>query len=166
MLRSPVRPRSITSASEKTSTLTLIRTPCHERGVSPDRAVIDTSVVIALDELDPVLLPREMAISTLTLAELTCGPHSTRDVLERSRRQDQLQRAEANLEPLPFDAVCARAFGVICTAVAAAGRKVGGSRIMDLMIASTALANQLPLYTLNPADLTGLEALLEIVDLS
>jgi len=130
--------------------------------VSPDRGLLDTSVVIGREEIDVQRLPRESAISTLTLAELTCGPLATDDSGERARRQELLQRIEANLEALPFDPRCARAMASVGAAV---GRKIGGARKIDLMIAATALAYGLPLYTLNASDLKGLEGLVEVVDL-
>lgn len=132
--------------------------PRHARGV------IDTSVVIGLEALDPSHLPAELAISTVTLAELACGPHASADEAERARRQDRLQRAEATFDPLPFDAACARVYGRVYAAIATAGRKARGARALDLLIAATAIAHELPLYTRNAADLRGLEALLDIVD--
>jgi len=73
------------------------------------RGLLDTSVVIALEQLDPRTLPREAAISAVTLAELAAGPHATSDGAERARRQDRLQRVEATFEPIPVDANVARA---------------------------------------------------------
>lgn len=105
------------------------------------------------------------AISSLTLAELTSGPHATDEGIERSRRQDHLQRIEARIETLAFDDDCVRAYGHVYAAIVAAGRKPRGARYVDLLIAATALAHQLPLYTLNASDLRGLDDLLEIVDL-
>ena len=67
------------------------------------RGLIDTSVVIDLDELDPDFLPDELAVSALTMAELAAGPHAADDGAERAWRQDRLQRAEATFHPLPFD---------------------------------------------------------------
>lgn len=131
---------------------------------SPGRGLLDTSVVIRYDEVDPSRLPAEIAISTLTLAELTAGPHGAKDELERARRQHRLQRFEAEIEPLSFSAECARAYGSVYVATMAVGRKPRGSRSVDLMIAATALAHRLPLYTLNPKDLRGLDPLIEIVD--
>lgn len=115
--------------------------------------------------MDRSALPVEIAISALTLAELTSGPHGAGHDLKRARRQHHLQYVEANLEALPFDSRCARAYGSIYAAVAASGRKARGARAVDLMIAATALAHELPLYTLNAKDLQGLDELLEIVDL-
>lgn len=127
------------------------------------RGLIDTSVVIDLDVIDPERLPGELAISAMTLAELAAGPHATKDAGERARRQDRLQRTEATFEPLPVDSHVARAYGRVYAAVAATGRKARGRRATDLFIAATALAADLPLYTRNPSDFSGLSELLEIV---
>jgi len=108
-------------------------------------------------------LPRELAVSAMTMAELAAGPHATTDLTERARRQDRLQRAEATFEPLPVDADVARAYGRVYAVVVAAGRKARGRRAIDLFIAATAVAADLPLYTRNPADFAGLSPLLEIV---
>jgi predicted nucleic acid-binding protein len=120
-------------------------------------------VVIDLEHLDSSDLPVEVAVSALTLAELTAGPHATGDPEERARRQDRLQRTEAAFDPLPFDSEAARAYGRIYAAVMAVGRKARGPRVVDLLIASTAHALSLPLYTRNPGDFRGLEKLLDIV---
>jgi predicted nucleic acid-binding protein len=127
------------------------------------RGVIDTSVVIDLQELDPSELPEEIAVCAITMAELAAGPHATADTEERGRRQDRLQRAEAAFDPLPFDADAARAYGRIYAAVTGAGRKARGARAVDLLIAATALALELPLYTRNADDFRSLEGLLEVI---
>lgn len=127
------------------------------------RGLVDTSVIIDLDDLDPMLLPVEIAVSAITMAELAAGPHATADTAERARRQDRLQRAEATFHPLPFDDDAARAYGRIYAAVAGAGRKARGARAVDLLIAATASAADLPLYTRNPADLRGTESVVEVV---
>lgn len=127
------------------------------------RGVLDTSVVVDLDEIDPDDLPLEMAISALTMAELAAGPHAAADPVERARRQDQLQRAEAALDSLPFGADAARAYGRVFGAVAAAGRKARGARAVDLLIAATAVAAELPLYTRNGDDFRALDGLVEVI---
>ena len=129
----------------------------------PSRGVLDTSVVIALGELDASDLPAEVAISALTLAELAAGPHATDDERERARRQDRLQRVEACFDPLPFDVQAARAYGRVYAAVVAAGRKARGARAVDLMIAATACAADIPLYTRNAPDFVALEGIVEII---
>lgn len=127
------------------------------------RGIVDTSVVIDLERLDPVVLPVEIAVSAITLAELAAGPHATNDPDERGRRQDRLQRAEAAFDPLPLDSEAARAYGRIYAAVVSVGRKARGPRIVNLLIAATACAARLPLYTRNPDDFRGLDQLVEIV---
>ena len=127
------------------------------------RGLIDTSVVIDLELIEPAELPVELAVSAVTMAELAAGPHATADLAERARRQDRLQRAEATFEPLPMDAAVARAYGRVYAAVGAAGRKARGRRAVDLFIAATAVAAGLPLYTRNPDDFAGLSDVLEIV---
>lgn len=129
----------------------------------PERGVIDTSIVVDLERIDPDQLPRELAISAITLAELAAGPHATDDDAERARRQDRLQRTEAAFDPLPFDASAARAFARVYAAVASSGRTTRGRRALDLLIAATALSADLRLYTRNPSDFKGLEALLEVI---
>ena len=114
------------------------------------RGVIDTSVVIDLEQLDARQLPIELAVSAITMAELAAGPHATDDAEERARRQDRLQRAEAAFDPLPFDGEAARAYGRIYAAEVASGRKARGARAPDLLIAATACAAGLPVYTRNP----------------
>jgi len=131
--------------------------PRHPRGL------VDTSVVIDLELVDLADLPLELAVSAITMAELAAGPHATADPAERARRQDRLQRAEATFDPLPVDVAVARAYGRVYTAVAVAGRKARGRRAFDLLIAATAIAAGLPLYTRNPDDFSGLSELLEIV---
>ena len=118
--------------------------------------MIDIATIAADD------LPRESAISALTLAELAAGPHATTDPDERARRQQRLQWAEATFDPLPFDLDAARTFGLIFAATQKAGRK-GRRRVVDLMIAAVAAANELPLYTRNADAFRGLGKLVKIV---
>src|SRR3954451_7518084 len=117
----------------------------------PSRGLLDTSVVIDHDVIDPKLLPDESAISAVTLAELAAGPHATDNSDERARRQDRLQWAATTWDPVPFDEEGARVYGRMFAAARAAGH-ASRSRFADLLIASTAAANDLPLYTRNPDD--------------
>lgn len=129
----------------------------------PARGLLDTSVIIDLETIPATVLPVEVAVSSVTLAELAAGPHATEDPAERSRRQDRLQRTEAVFDPLPFDADAARAYGRIFASVAGAGRKPRGARAVDLLIAAAALAAQLPLYTRNPDDFEALDDLVDVI---
>jgi predicted nucleic acid-binding protein len=130
----------------------------------PTRGLLDTSVVIDHDVIDPGLLPDQSAIAAITLAELAAGPHATEDKDERARRQDRLQWATATWDPLPFDAEAARIYGRMFAAARAAGQK-SRSRLADLLVASTAAANSLPVYTRNPSDFDALKGIIKVVPL-
>lgn len=107
---------------------------------------------------DATELPQEPVITAVTLAELSVGPLVAQDDRERAARQAHLQQAEADFEPLPFDAAAARAFGRVAASLRRAGHKTA-ARTYDAMIAATAIANQLPLYTCNPSDFAGIDDL-------
>lgn len=124
--------------------------------------MLDTSVLI--DPPPESALPEEASIAAITLAELVAGVHATRDPNERASRQDRLQRVVTTLEALPFDGNAARAYGRIFAAVTGGGRKARGKRAIDLLIAATALSVDLPLYTRNRNDFSGLEGVLDIVE--
>ncbi len=135
------------------------------------QGMLDTNILILRPWIDAAELPDEIAISAITLAELSAGPHEVRrndeqdsydEHAERARRLEILQRVENEFDPVPFDAEAARIFGRVTAAVIAAGRKPRG-RVVDLMIASTAIAEGLPLYTTNPDDFSGLGPLLRIM---
>ena len=127
------------------------------------RGLLDTSVIIDLDRLDASLLPLEVAVSAITMAELAAGPHAAADPEERARRQDRLQRTEAAFDPLPFDSEASRMYGRIYAAVVASGRKARGPRAVDLLIAAAAGSAGLPLYTRNPDDFRMLGTLVEVI---
>ena len=125
--------------------------------------LLDTSVVIDWDE--PAVqqaLPEEISVSAITLAELAAGPMLASSVTEQANRQARLQQTEATFEPIPFDAAAARSFGQVVAAVANTGR-THRSRMADLLIAAIAHANRLTLYTRNPDDFIGLEALIHVI---
>ena len=123
-----------------------------------ERGLLDTSTVVLLGRLDADDLPDEPLIATITLAELSVGPLVTANRKERAARQAVLQQAEADFDPIPFDADAARAFGRVAASLRAAGRKVQ-ARSYGTMIAAVAIANELPLFTVNPGDFTGIEGL-------
>ncbi|MDX3226282.1 type II toxin-antitoxin system VapC family toxin [Streptomyces sp. ME19-01-6] len=135
------------------------------------QGLLDTNVMILRRWVDADELPAEVAISAITLAELSAGPHEVRrneeqddydEHAERARRTDVLQRAENEFDPIPFDAEAARIYGRVCAAVISAGRKPR-RRVADLMIAAIAIAEGLPLFTTNPDDFKGLDDLLTVV---
>jgi predicted nucleic acid-binding protein len=128
----------------------------------PTRGLLDTSVVIDHDVIDSSQLPDESAISAVTLAELAAGPHATDDKDERARRQDRLQWATATWDPLPFDADAARLYGRMFAAARAA-KQSSRLRLADLLIASTAAANSLPVYTRNPDDFSPLKGIVRVI---
>ncbi|MCV7383956.1 type II toxin-antitoxin system VapC family toxin [Mycolicibacter longobardus] len=125
--------------------------------------LLDTSVVI--DWHDPAVvaaLPDEVAISAITAAELAAGPLLATSAFEAAKRQSRLQEVESKLEPIPFDEVAVRSYGLIVAAIVGTGRNPR-SRFADLLIAATAHANRLDLYTRNAADFSGLEKLIRVV---
>jgi predicted nucleic acid-binding protein len=130
----------------------------------PTSGLLDTSVVIDLAAIDSAALPDVSAIAAVTLAELAAGPHATPDPEERARRQDRLQWAAETWEALPFDGAAARAYGRVYAAARARGR-TSRARLADLMIAATAVAHGLPLYTRNPADFEAFDELLDVVEI-
>jgi predicted nucleic acid-binding protein len=128
--------------------------PARERS-----GLLDTSTVILLTQLsNPEQLPEEPLISAITLAELGVGPLIAKDPIVRSARQAQLQQAEADFDPLPFDASAARSFARVAADLRGVGRKPA-ARAYDALIAAVAIANDLTLFTVNPTDFAGISEL-------
>lgn len=128
------------------------------------RGLLDTSVVI--DWHDPhvaALLPDEVAISAVTSAELVAGPLLAATSAEAARRQARLQEVEAHFEPLPLDSAAVRSYGMVVAAVVGEGRRPR-RRFADLLMAATAHAHGLDLYTRNPSDFAGLGDLIRVVE--
>jgi predicted nucleic acid-binding protein len=127
--------------------------------VSDPQGLVDTSTLLLLPRIeDPGVLPETPLISAITLAELSVGPLVTDDAAERARRAAQVQQAEADFDPIPFDSAAARAFGQVAASLRRDGRKPA-ARAFDALIAATAIANGLPLYTSNPADFVDIDGL-------
>jgi hypothetical protein len=130
-----------------------------DSGERPARGILDTSTVIAMRDItDPSALPPEPLITTVTLAELSAGPLVARDERVRAARQAHLQEAEADFDPLSFDRASARAFGQVAASLRQSGRKTT-ARAYDALIAATAIAHHLPVYTCNAADFQGIDGL-------
>ena len=127
--------------------------------VAADVGLLDTSTLILLERIDdPATLPGQPVITAITLAELSVGPLVAAGAPERATRQARLQQAEADFDPLPFDAASARAFGRVAASLRQAGRKAH-ARAYDAMIAAIAISNELPLYTCNPRDFEHMDGL-------
>jgi len=124
----------------------------------PKVGLLDTSVVIDLSTMSTNELPAFPTISSVTLAELSAGPQLAKDAPTKQARQLTLQQAEASFDPLPFDAACARRFAIVATALRENGKK-SRARAFDALIAATALAHDLPLYTRNARDFEGITGL-------
>lgn len=124
----------------------------------PKVGLLDTSVVIDLSTLSLEALPAFPTISAVTLAELSVGPFAAKDFTARQQRQLVLQETESSFDPLPFDAACARRFAVVASALCENGKK-SRARAFDALVAATALAHDLPLYTRNPRDFEGITEL-------
>jgi tRNA(fMet)-specific endonuclease VapC len=123
------------------------------------RGVLDTSTLVLLGRIaDDAALPSEPLITTITLAELSVGPLVAASDRERAARQAHLQQAEADFDPLPFDAAAARSFGQVAASLRRAGRKPG-ARAYDAMIAAICVARDLPIHTCNPDDFSGIDGL-------
>lgn len=127
--------------------------------MSDPEGLLDTSTLLLLPRItDPSVLPDVPLISAMTLLELSVGPLVTDDDAERARRLAHVQQAEADFEPIPFDAAAARAFGQVASSLRRSGRKPA-ARALDALIAATAIANGLALYTCNPGDFVGIDLL-------
>lgn len=123
------------------------------------KAVLDTSVLVAVD-VSP--LDGDLAVSVASVAELHFGALVTDDAEVRAERLRRLTLVEHLYSPLPIDGAVARSYGHLAAAVARSGRQPR-ARVMDLLIAATAHANDASLVTRNADDLRGIEHLLDIV---
>jgi len=123
------------------------------------RAVLDTSVLLATDVPE---LEGDLAISVASIAELHFGVLVTAGAAVRAERLRRLSALQRAFDPLPVDDAVATGYGQLAAAVAATGRQPR-ARVMDLLIAATAHAHGARLYTCNPADLAGLDGLVDII---
>lgn len=116
------------------------------------------SVLIARDV---AALPDEAAIAAASLAELHFGVLLAKSDDQRRTRLRRLAEIEARFDPLPVDAGVARSYGALAHMAVTAGQQPR-RRVMDLLIAATAHANGVPLYT---RDAEGFRALGEAIDI-
>jgi predicted nucleic acid-binding protein len=127
--------------------------------MSEGAGLLDTSTVILLRRVeDATQLPDDAYLSAITLAELSVGPVLAGTAEEAAIRQGHVQFAESAFDAIAFDAAAARAFASVAASLRAKGRKVT-ARSFDALIAATAIARQMPLYTCNPGDFSGIAGL-------
>lgn len=120
------------------------RAPLHS--VSPGRAVVDTSVLIASETgraVDESGLPADPVLSVVTLAELHAGVLAARDSESRARRLDTLDRYSL-IEVLDVTEAVASEWARLRVHLAERGRRVN---VNDLWIAASAVAHRLPIIT-------------------
>jgi len=123
------------------------------------RAILDTSVVIATN-VGP--LEGELAISSVTLAELHFGVLVARESRVRAERLRRLSILQHQFDALPVDEAVAASYGRLAAAVAEAGRQPR-ARTMDLLVAATAHAHSARVYTRNANDFAGADSVVEVV---
>ena len=130
--------------------------------MNESRALLDTRVVIDLADIDIDLLPEQLFISTVTVAELAAGVHAARDVFTRAVRLRRLQWVESSFDPLPFDIPAAHCYAELFGMAHDAGRQPR-RRVADLFIAAIAVANGMPLITRNHDDFSDLKSVVDVV---
>ena len=124
------------------------------------RAVLDTNLLVSGDLVHPGV---EVAVASLSWAELEFGVRAARSELERARRETRISRLRSVLgSGLPFDDAASEAYGTLCGLVIANGRQVRG-RAIDLMIAATAAAHDAAVLTRDTRDFAGLEGFVPVV---
>ncbi|MFT4259686.1 PIN domain-containing protein [Microbacterium sp.] len=105
----------------------------------------------------------DVAVASLSWAELGYGVRKSRTAVERARRESRVLRLREMFGAgLPFDDAAAAAYETICGLVLANGRDVRG-RVVDLMIAATAAANGATVITRNTGDFVGLEGFVDVI---
>jgi predicted nucleic acid-binding protein len=124
--------------------------------------LLDTCTLIDIEDIPGERLPIVSEICSITVAELMLGVHMAKAPADRSARITKLLTVGANFDPLPFEDQATNAFNALVGLTVATGRQK--PRKNDLMIAATAVANGLPLYTANVEDFKGLESMLEVVE--
>ncbi len=110
------------------------------------RGLLDTSVFVAREverPLDEELLPEELAVSAVTVAELHVGVLAATDLDIRARRLATLESL-ADIEVLVVDEAVAASWALLRVHLATAERRLN---VNDLWIAATALAHGIPVVS-------------------
>ena len=113
--------------------------------------LIDTNIAIYLRDVDPTVTARVKAlrvrprISMMTWVELEGGVHA--DPITASRRRSTLDLLLQSLEIEPVDAHVIAEYGRIVAAC-----RFSRLRVMDRLIAATAIVHDLTLVTMNGSD--------------
>ncbi|MGH8776149.1 MAG: type II toxin-antitoxin system VapC family toxin [Jiangellaceae bacterium] len=129
---------------------------------TPDRVLLDTSVVIDLERIElGALASADHAASAVSIAELGYGLN-TDDPVARHSRSERYHAVLEGFEIWPYDLSAAKLFGPLAGLVRASGRNPRPRRL-DLQIAATAVAHSVPLLTRNPRDFDGLERMLGVI---
>jgi predicted nucleic acid-binding protein len=122
-------------------------------------ALADTSTFIALEHGRPLRapLPDALAVSYVTIAELTVGVLQAPTSAERARRSVTLRQAR-QLEPLPVDRLIAATWAELRTTMREMKRRMP---VNDSWIAATAIAHELPVVAQDDdySDVPGLEVI-------
>jgi hypothetical protein len=93
-----------------------------------------------------------------------CPPGRWRPRIMRNKRDVRIAcNAPTTFDPLPFGVEAARAYGLVPAAAVERGRQPR-RRFADLLIASIAVAEQLPLLTRKADNFLGLDRLISVVE--
>lgn len=125
------------------------------------RVLLDTSVVIDYPAEAVASHADTASVSTITLAELSYGLH-TSDPLINTAREQRYNWIASTFAPIPFDPSAARIYGALCANVRNVGRDPKPRRF-DLLIAAVAVALEIPLITRNEKDFRGIHGALDVV---
>jgi hypothetical protein len=114
-------------------------------GEDAEVALADTSLFIALEQQRPLSasLPKRIAVSVVTVAELRLGVLAAEQGPIRARRLETLSKVES-LSPLPIDGPVAHAWAALRLALRDQGKQMP---INDSWIAASAIANRMPVAT-------------------